>query len=110
MGKCNTVDDGQKWKSQVANVGEGDITINKEDGNGKFNGKHEGAGKNLNGKCIEASGKPPKIWFRVQGTKDLYVGVFSNDKKIEGLKLNLDEIGNAAAPLNGGEDWVAVKT
>ena len=108
MGRCNTVDDGEKWKSKVNGANDGLIQINREESDGTFTGTHEDSGHHLTGRCREQTGRPHKIRFEVPENGHLYVGVFVGDdnRKIEGLRLNLNDVRNFAG---GDEDWVAVK-
>jgi hypothetical protein len=112
MGRCNTVDDGRRWNSTVGGRGEGTIQINREDGDGNFNGTHDGTGRSLVGGCREPSGRPHLIWFVVPENRHLYFGTFRGaDARISGFRIDLDEIENPRGrPLERDEDWVAVKT
>ncbi len=112
MGKCQA-DDGNKkrWESTVGGKPDGKIKIKKE-ASGAFDGTHEYSKKDLKGTCLEATvaGRSDKIQFTVKDNKHLYLGVFISSTKIEGFTIDLSSIVNARKrPLDGGEDWVAVK-
>ena len=109
MGKCQA-DGGKRWKSTVGEKPDGTIKINPEV-NGVFNGKHENSNKDLHGKCLEATARDRshKIDFTVSDNKHRYLGVFINDERIEGFRINTSNDDVSDRPLNGDEDWVAVK-
>lgn len=112
MGKCKT-DENLRWKSKVKGADDGKISIREVNGSGDIDGKHEKSGRDLVGKCHEPSDQRPKLRFVVPHNGHLYVGVLINDDRIEGFRFNLadlcSEIDGADRPLNGDEDWVAVK-
>src|SRR5215203_1457904 len=113
MGKCQANNGNNKrWESTLGGVtNEGLIRIDEEV-QGAFNGRHEGLNMNLSGSCRESNVQKDKIIFRV-GSRFLYVGVFTSGTKIEGFKLDLDQLCSAEnrkkKELTGDDDWVAVK-
>lgn len=111
MGKCNTLDN--KWKSELPNASikdDGELTINEEGSDGTFDGKHEKSSKPLSGKC-RGHKEDNSIWFVVSANRHLYFGVFVTNKRIRGVRFNLDELhAFKDKTLSGDEEWVATKT
>jgi hypothetical protein len=111
MGKCQADSmNSKRWESTVGGNPDGKIKINKEV-NGVFDGKHEDSTKNLRGKCLETAdpNRKHKIDFTVDNGHR-YLGVFINDETIEGFRIEASDAEYVRdSPLNGDEDWVAVK-
>ena len=111
--KCKA-NDADPWMSRINNVSEGDITINTEGSDGRFDGKHKDTDNHLQGRCFEAgSDVSDRIWFVVPDNDHLYFGVIHpNGKRIDGTRFQLSRLldSKRAKLLDGDEDWVATKT
>jgi hypothetical protein len=101
--KCNTTQT-KVWTSTIKQTTpDGTVSIDLEDGKGRFKGKHDQAGhkEDIRGGC-HSNG----IWFLLPAVNPqfLYSGTFTDDETIEGFRVTL-----GATAAAGDDDWVATR-
>jgi hypothetical protein len=101
---------------KTTKIEDGDITIDGENLQGLFVGRHKKSSpifNNIMGRCYEApAGGVAHIRFIVSQPDGMYLydGNFETDKKITGTRSTLWDLAAKPTKILDDEEWVATKT